>query len=65
MKLSEWATATGNVVGDHPSGAKHLPFVEDRDLWHLDDWKVSSVVAGTIWLVQARHINTTTEQSGN
>ena len=59
MTLSEWATATGNTVSDHPSGAKHLPFFEDRQLWHLEDWKVSSVVAGTIWLVPARNSNTT------
>lgn len=53
MKLEEWIAATGNVVSDHSSGAKHLPFDDYRDLWHLEDWKVSSVVAGTIWLVRA------------
>ena len=59
MTLSEWVAATGNIVSDHPSGSKHLPFVEDRDLWRLEDWTVSSVVAGTIWLVPARNPITT------
>ena len=53
MKLAEWIAATGNLVFDHSSGAKHLPFDHYPDLWHLEDWKVSSVVAGTIWLVRA------------
>lgn len=53
MKLEEWVAATGNMVCDHSSGAKHLPFDDYPDLWHLEDWKVSSVVAGTIWLARA------------
>lgn len=53
MKLAEWIEATGNHVFDHSSGAKHLPFDDYPDLWHLEDWKVSSVVAGTIWLARA------------
>lgn len=53
MKLAEWIAATGTFVSDDSSGAKHLPFDDFPDLWHLEDWKVSSVVAGTIWLVRA------------
>ena len=61
MKLEEWIAATGSVVSDHPSRAKHLASIEDHDMWHLDDWKVSSVVAGTIWLVRAPKPQTDSE----
>lgn len=57
MTLREWAD-TNNVnprVFDKP-GYDRLMTVIDRsypnraDLWHLDDYVVTSVQAGTIWL---------------
>ena len=61
MTLFEWEVKTGVYVGSHDSGARWVPGstlrmtdTARRRLWHLDDYLVSSVMGGTIWLVRRR-----------
>jgi hypothetical protein len=55
--LAEWHLMTNIYVKQHPSGAVSLPDQHLSDYWrwelfHLTDYVVSSVTAGTIWLVE-------------
>lgn len=53
--LHEWCLANHVTAYEHGTGAYYIP---DRDyanrweLFHLSDFVVSSVRAGTIWLVR-------------
>ncbi len=61
MTLAQWAKFTGKVVHDHKhsdiTGAKWVadyygePEEYRADLWRLEDYVVSSVLGGSIWLV--------------
>ena len=56
MTLREWTAKWDYKPGTHKSGATYL--VDDlvcgarSELFHLSDYAVSTVVAGTIWLVK-------------
>jgi hypothetical protein len=55
MTLAEWADrASCQLTGYSDSPAVSVPDIETgsnrADLWHLSDYRVTSVVAGTIWL---------------
>lgn len=56
MTLNEWCDKNKIVAMTHPNGAKYVPEQDygplRTELWHLDDYHVSSVVAGTVWLVK-------------
>jgi hypothetical protein len=53
MKLQEWATKNEQHIAKHAHArcvASNVP--NQPDLFHLDDYVVSSVTGGTIWLVR-------------
>lgn len=55
MKLEQWAAQQPWKLGTHASGAKHIPddrLIDRTEAFHLEDYLVSSVIAGTIWFVQ-------------
>ena len=56
MTLKEWTDKWDYVVGVKANGAvyvdENLVCVAREELFHLSDYVVSSVVAGTIWLVR-------------
>ncbi len=62
MTLHEWEAAHPRAyVGTHDSGARWvadtttaMTYDDRRLLWRLDDYLVTSVIAGTIWLVHRR-----------
>lgn len=57
MTLKEWSKKSG-ILPTHPTTEKKAVSVVLRidnphyqDLWKLSDYKVSSVLAGVVWLV--------------
>ncbi len=62
MTLLQWEAAHPRAyVGTHDSGARWVPdttaamtYDDRRLLWRLDDYLVTSVIVGTIWLVLRR-----------
>ena len=54
MTLNEWAKQYSLVVFSHETGAKYVEFNPGSEAHHalfcLDDYIVSSVVAGCVWL---------------
>lgn len=53
MTLNEWSNMTDIPVDDHPSThvvLHHQHAAARADLYHLSDYKVSSVSGSTIWL---------------
>lgn len=61
--LAEWQHVTKVTLKYHPSGAVSLPdysWLTNTWRWelhHLKDYVVSSITAGTIWLVEREHTN--------
>lgn len=56
MTLQEWTDKFQTFTANHPSGAVGVPFglLETpayREIFHLNDFVISSITAGTIWLV--------------
>lgn len=51
MNLREWATKKGIQPTKHGSQRAVPIDRDDPDLHKLSDWKVSSVAAGSIWLI--------------
>ena len=54
VTLAEWAKTSKYAVRRHPSGAWWYPDTDplgSSGLWKLDDYVVSSVTGGSIWLV--------------
>jgi hypothetical protein len=61
MTLKEWC-ATMNILPTHPTTEKGAvsvilykePHQNQSELWHLDDYTVSSVSGVVVWLVPKR-----------
>lgn len=56
MTLHEWEQQSGETTHLHPSGARWIAYAslsmdDYRELFHLSDYLVSSVIGGTVWLV--------------
>jgi len=56
MTLQEWERANGErTMLHHPGlGARFIYYginPNRKELWHLSDWRVTSVSGGTIWLL--------------
>lgn len=55
LTLADWETKYREKAGEHPTGARFVPFVSPSEkaweLFHLSDFVVSSVQAGTVCLV--------------
>lgn len=61
MTLADWEKKSPLTVGTHKTGARWVPddfpnaLHDEHDLrwelWHLSDYRVSSVSGGTIWLI--------------
>jgi len=66
MTLQEWSTKFNVVVNQHPNGASYVPITINNssymELWHLSDYLVSSIQAGTIWLVPRFHSHIAIEE---
>lgn len=59
MSLQEWSNRFNVPVGVHATGSRYVPdeYREGRAfLWCLTDYIVSSVTAGTIWLIQRQNV---------
>jgi hypothetical protein len=58
MTLVEWAATYGYVVREHPGGAYCMPDTSSGHArvlaFHLSDYLVSSVTAGSMWFVPRR-----------
>ena len=58
ISLENWADyygQFGRIVEKHESGCVYVIDNIDigrRELWHLTDYLVSSVIGGTIWLIK-------------
>jgi len=62
MTLQEWEYIYGKYSYLHESGRVYIiddnRILEGRTkLWHLDDYKVTSVSGGVIWLTDAQYHN--------
>jgi len=55
MTLTEWSKRHGQPIITSASGAINVPYknasIYCRELWRLEDYMVSGVSAGTVWLV--------------
>lgn len=56
LTLSQWAKQSGESIHTHDNGSTYVHAPENdyayRELFNLVDYRVSSVVAGVIWLVK-------------
>lgn len=55
MTLVQWVSNKPWIVSYHPkTGQAYIPdsSFNDWDLFHLDDYFVTGVVAGTVWLMR-------------
>jgi hypothetical protein len=57
MTLAQWAASSPVAVRQHGAawyvpGYAYLPEPMIRQLWRLDDYLVSSVTGGSVWMVQ-------------
>ena len=59
MTLKQWAEKQPYRVGTHSSGCKWIPdgsgLVDRSEAWHLEDYAVDSVIAGSVWFVRRQH----------
>ncbi len=58
MTLVQWSEIYNGYIGNHESGAKYIAgsvYLAEcayKKLWTLSDFRVSSVLGGTIWLLR-------------